>query len=198
MTLLALHACGGAQSASPIPRAPDHRIANLHALARLYGVVRWFHPCDAASAIDWDRLAIDAARRVLDPPDRLTLRARLTELFAPTAPTVHIVGPGEPFPDEPSLQPGSTDGLDVIAWQHRGYGVTRHRVTLRINKPPTDAVRVRSFESAIGFRLPGDYREFLLHHDGGRPYPASSQFTSRTGPDTNSSVEWFQSLLSES
>src|SRR4051812_46183506 len=29
----------------------DSRVSNLHAFARLYGAVRWFHPSDAASAI---------------------------------------------------------------------------------------------------------------------------------------------------
>jgi hypothetical protein len=98
------------------------RIANLHAFARLYGVVRWFHPSDAAAAIDWDRFAVDGARRIIDAAGQHTLRVGLTEVFAPIAPTVHLAGPGEEFPDEPALHPKSVAGLDLIAWQHRGYG----------------------------------------------------------------------------
>jgi hypothetical protein len=98
------------------------RVANLHAFARLYGVLRWFHPSDAAAATDWDRFAIEGARRVIDAPDGRALRASLTDLIAPIAPTVHIVATGEPFPDEPSLHPASVDGLDLVAWEHKGYG----------------------------------------------------------------------------
>jgi C-terminal processing protease CtpA/Prc len=100
----------------------DVRISNLHAFARLYGVVRWFHPSDAAATIDWDQFAIDGTRRVIEAPDRAALRAQLTALFAPIAPTVHLAGPGEVFPREPALHPDATDDLEVVAWQHEGFG----------------------------------------------------------------------------
>ena len=98
------------------------RVANLHAFARLYGVVRWFHPSDAAAAIDWDRFAIDGARRVLDAPDAAALEVALAELFAPIAPTVHLARGGAAFPDEPALHPPDAAQLDVVAWQHKGFG----------------------------------------------------------------------------
>jgi hypothetical protein len=100
------------------------RVTNLHAFARVYGLVRWFHPSDAAGVVDWDRFAIDGARRVVDAPDAHELRARLTELFAPIAPTMHISGPGETVPEHPADNLDSTKGLDIVAWQHKGYGDT--------------------------------------------------------------------------
>ena len=33
-------------------------IENLLAFAKLYGYVRYFHPSDAASSIDWERFAV--------------------------------------------------------------------------------------------------------------------------------------------
>jgi cell wall assembly regulator SMI1 len=72
--------------------------------------------------------------------------------------------------------------------------ITKHGVKLTINKPSTDEARVSAFESALGCRLPDDYREFLLRHNGGQPHPASFQFALRKGPGTSSSVEWFLSL----
>src|SRR5882672_1510361 len=57
--LLVAVACHGKPIGTPsVETATARRIANLHAFARLYGVVRWFHPSDAASAIEWDRLAV--------------------------------------------------------------------------------------------------------------------------------------------
>lgn len=99
-----------------------NRIANLHAFARLYGVIRWFHPSDAAAAVDWDRLAIEGPRRVIDAPNPQALRVALSALFAPIAPTVHLAAIGEPFPDEPALRPAATSGLEVVSWEHLGYG----------------------------------------------------------------------------
>jgi hypothetical protein len=93
--------------------SPEHRlllrIANLHAFARLYGIVRWFHPSDAAATADWDRLAIEGTRRVIDAKDRDALRTRLSELFGSIAPTMRIIDTearGQ-FPEDASLHPAS-------------------------------------------------------------------------------------------
>jgi hypothetical protein len=122
-SLFAVTGCRGAATggASAGP-APAPRVTNLRAFARLYGVVRWFHPSDAAAAIDWNQFAVEGARRIIDASDARALRAGLTELFAPIAPTVHVAVAGDDFPSEPALHPGSRAGLDVIAWQHEGYG----------------------------------------------------------------------------
>src|SRR5882724_4216218 len=112
----------GGERASPVAAAGAPRVANLHAFARLYGVVRWFHPSDAAAAIDWDRFAAEGARRVIDAPDERALRAALADLIAPIAPTVHIAAAGEQFSNESALHPAPTEGLDVVAWEHKGFG----------------------------------------------------------------------------
>ena len=110
------------QRTLPHRDAASTQIANLHAFARLYGVVRWFHPSDAVAATDWDDFALDGVHRVADAADCGTLRVRLAKLFEPVAPTMHIASVGEAFPDEPALHPASTSGLDVVFWQHAGYG----------------------------------------------------------------------------
>lgn len=98
------------------------RVANLHAFARLYGALRWFHPSDSAAALDWDRFAADGVRRVIDVRDSRTLRKALAELIAPFAPTVHLAIGDETFPDEPALHPSPTAQLEVVAWEHLGFG----------------------------------------------------------------------------
>ena len=117
----ACHA-GPGQSSLPQATTTSLRVTNLHAFARLYGVLRWFHPSDAAAVIDWDRFAVDGARRVIGAGDARALRTTLTELIAPFAPTVHLAAAGEPFADEPALHPAATAGLEVVAWEHEGFG----------------------------------------------------------------------------
>jgi C-terminal processing protease CtpA/Prc len=121
-TMLVLLATSGCHLEQAASATSPPRIANLHAFARLYGVVRWFHASDAAATIDWDRFAVEGVRRVIDAPDTRSLRVRLGELFAPLAPTVCIVSAGEACPDQPALHPSSTVGLDMVFWQHQGYG----------------------------------------------------------------------------
>lgn len=117
---IACHSGNGTSKRSGAATLPE--VANLHAFARLYGVLRWFHPSDAAAALDWDRFAVEGVRRVIDAPDVPALRSRLAELIAPFAPTVHLTIGDETFPDEPALHPSSSADLDVIAWEHLGYG----------------------------------------------------------------------------
>src|SRR5579872_2079340 len=118
---------GAACQAVPAPAVPAQaaastsvQVANLHAFARLYGVLRWFHPSDAAAVIDWDRFACEGAKRVIDAPDRGALRARLAQLISPIAPTVQLAGDGEAFAAAPAAAGAS--GREVVAWEHEGYG----------------------------------------------------------------------------
>jgi hypothetical protein len=116
--LAALAACG-----HPVARSEgstDRRVANLHAFARLYGVVRWFHPSDAAAVIDWDRFAVEGGRRVVDATTPEQLSGRLRDVFASVAPSVQIAGDGDGLAAGPVE--ARVEGLDVVAWQHRGYG----------------------------------------------------------------------------
>ena len=121
--LVCVLGCGRGQAGtSPGQETTVPTVANLHAFTRLYGVVRWFHPSDSAAAVDWERFAVEGAHRVANAPDARVLRSRLVELFRPVAPTMSIAGIGESFTDVRALRPVSTAGLDVVAWQHKGYG----------------------------------------------------------------------------
>jgi hypothetical protein len=117
------------------------RVRNLHAFAKLYGVLRWFHPSDAASTIDWDQFAIDGAHAVVDAPDITALRSDLAGLIAPLAPTVRLAGPGEPLIDDAALHPHETAALGTVTWEHDGYG---------------DTSEMKVYRSQRRFRAPGE------------------------------------------
>jgi hypothetical protein len=113
-------------------------IANLHAFARLYGIVRWFHPSDAAAVVDWDRVAIDGVRRVIDLHDTAALRSALADVFHPIAPTMQLVAAGERFADAPESHPADPAELEVVSWEHAGYGdsaVTSGYASKRRHRP---------------------------------------------------------------
>jgi len=120
---LALTSCHGQGGEGSFPQPTRQtRIANIHAFARLYGVVRWFHPSDSAASVDWNQLAIRGVARVADVPSE-ALRDTLADFLRPIAPTVQIAKVGEPFRRE--VAPRSTlPEPKLVSWEHRGYGDT--------------------------------------------------------------------------
>ena len=122
LLVLAIAACGGSSRPVDAPPAEPRELTNLRAFARLYGVMRFFHPSDEAAGLDWNRYAMLGVGRVRGAKDAGELEAALEALVAPIAPTVQILGPGEAAADAPELTPAETDGLEVVAWQHQGPG----------------------------------------------------------------------------
>ncbi len=100
------------------------QIENLQAFAKLYGLVRYFHPSDAAAKADWDKMAVLGAREARSAASQKELQRRLEALFTPIAPTVRVF-PSARRPPAPSavLSPEDTSGLVSVAWQHWGNGV---------------------------------------------------------------------------
>jgi C-terminal processing protease CtpA/Prc len=97
-------------------------ISNLKAFAKLYGYVRYFHPSDEASRVDWERFAVFAAGKVKGARNAQDLRAAIGELFLPVAPTAEIYAPAENPRDSRPPLPKNAAGLKVVAWQHKGVG----------------------------------------------------------------------------
>ena len=109
----------------------DHTLRNLEAFAKLYGYIRYFHPSDEASEIDWDSFAVYGAHEVRDAADASDLRSILDRLFLPIAPTIQIYSAGEnPAPVD---FPRDTADLKIVAWQHLGVGSSGPYTSIRTN-----------------------------------------------------------------
>jgi len=99
----------------------ENSIKNIETFARLYGYVRFFHPSDEATKLDWNRFAIYGVKQVVAARNPQELEQTLEALFLPIAPSLIIHRRGEePSFDPSSLIPKETSGLKIIAWQHRG------------------------------------------------------------------------------
>lgn len=118
----------------------DWQVANLEAFARIYGVVRWFHPSDEAEKADWNAIAVRGARHVENAAGPEDLRDRLLEIFAPVAPTLEVTT--QPFINAPEAvaAPGATS---FRTWRHDGLGsgnvqvqiYKSQRLTLSLDNP---------------------------------------------------------------
>ena len=99
-------------------QAPQANLQNVAALARLYGVVRYFYPSDAAAALDWNRFAVHASKQARAARNLKELEAVLEALFTPLGPGIEIA---------PALEPAPPDGVPdpaLVAWRYFGAGLT--------------------------------------------------------------------------
>jgi hypothetical protein len=102
---------------------------NVVAFTRLLGYVRYFHPSDQASAVDWDRLAADGIEKVEPAGDAESLARALQALFLPIAPSISIgaglTGSRVPAATEVAdTQPDPDRKCDTIRWHHHGLSHT--------------------------------------------------------------------------
>lgn len=120
----------------------EQTLRNFRAFAKLYGYIRFFHPSDEASSIDWDKFAVYGFEKVENASDDNELKALLLELFLPVAPAIEIYFAGENFTyDQSKIIPADTTGLLPVAWQHKGiqdsmdtvYGIYK---STRVNRIP--------------------------------------------------------------
>ncbi|MBM3763147.1 MAG: hypothetical protein FJW36_23250 [Acidobacteria bacterium] len=110
---------------------------NLMAFAKVFGVVRHFHPSDQAAEADWEALALDGVRRLDYATQPESLARRLNDVFAKVAPTMQAYV-GEPPPLPEALQPAGKTSL--VRWKHRGFGQKESNVyrSEREKKPAAD------------------------------------------------------------
>lgn len=99
--------------------AQDDEIDRLRSFAKLYGMVRWFHPADEMQEIDLDSLACAGVARARSASDLDELQRSLAGLFDPIAPTVQVWT--DHAPDRPRPSPGVRVD-DSVAWRHVGLG----------------------------------------------------------------------------
>jgi len=115
--LIAFFSCANGAS---ISSAESQKIQNLRAFAKLHGYVKYFHPSDEASAIDWDKYTIYGAKQVKNAKDNEELKTTLEILFLPIAPTIQIYTSDQKPEDPMKHVPDDTTGLKIVAWQHLG------------------------------------------------------------------------------
>ena len=105
-----------------LPLSPQEQaITNLRAFTKLYGYVRYFHPSDEATQLDWDKFAIYGAGKVKNARTTDELAFTLEELFLPIAPTLQILRPNEK--PRPVDIPEHSGTVQSVTWQHKGLGV---------------------------------------------------------------------------
>lgn len=95
--------------------------ANLVAFTRLVAYVRFFHPSDEAAATDWNSFVVSNVPTIEAAKTRTELLARLEAVFRPIAPTLMLHPAGKAMSPPPAAAAEGT----LVAWRHRGVGLTQ-------------------------------------------------------------------------
>jgi len=93
--------------------------SKLKTFAKAYGYIKYFHPSDEASKIDWNQFAAYGAEQVLKTKNKTELIQTLNSLFQPIAPSVVFFDKKQKF-DLRSITPKDTADLQNTFWQHEG------------------------------------------------------------------------------
>ncbi|MBX3401966.1 MAG: hypothetical protein KF699_01010 [Phycisphaeraceae bacterium] len=121
---VAFEVVGDARAAGEAPRPLTERgLANLIALARLYGYLRYFHPSDEAAACDWVLWLRGALASVENAADAEQLAAALSAASLPVAPAAVVRAcpiDGGCAPPRESDEGGHA--VESTAWFHYGVG----------------------------------------------------------------------------
>jgi hypothetical protein len=92
-------------------------LQNVLAFAKLFGLIRHFHPSDEAAAADWNTLACEGIRSVETAATQEELAQKLTSVFQQIAPTLYVYNGQVRPPAHPALSPSGN--VQLIRWGHK-------------------------------------------------------------------------------
>ena len=102
----------------------QRKIEYLKAFAKVYGYVKYFHPSDEASTIDWNAFSIYGAEQVKKCKSDDELLTELNALFLPIAPSIRFTqDPVASKYDLLTITPKKLEGYQPTFWQHFGVSV---------------------------------------------------------------------------
>lgn len=104
-------------SASCTPQ--QTKVDHLKTFAKAYGYVKYFHPSDEASEIDWNIFAAFGANEILKCNNTEEVIATLNNLFKPIAPSVVFSNTKKGY-EISAITPRNMKGYKPSYWQHQG------------------------------------------------------------------------------
>jgi hypothetical protein len=102
----------------------DQRVKNQETFAKVYGYVKYFHPSDEASEINWAKFSAFGAKEIDKCRSEEQVVKTLNKLFNPIAPSVKFTKSKEnPVYDLKSLTPDNQSEFRQTYWQHNGVSI---------------------------------------------------------------------------
>jgi hypothetical protein len=132
----------------------EQRVANLSTFSKVYGYVRYFHPSEEASKVNWEEFLYYGTKEVENAANSKILKEKLHTLFNPIAPSVLISGKNETqIFNIKSIMPATSAYNREITWQHYGHGIGPGVYkSIRTNRPvATMDMKTRGFGNVTSF-----------------------------------------------
>lgn len=98
----------------------NQQVTNLKAFAKLYGYIKFFHPSQQASEIDWEKFALYGVEKIKNADKSENLEKLLTQLFSPIAPSLKIYSANNKSLTKTNSFLTKNNSLMTIIWQHLG------------------------------------------------------------------------------
>lgn len=95
------------------------QVSNLKTFAKVYGYVKYFHPSEEASAIDWKRFSAYGASEIIKCKNQAEVIEKLNVLFKPIAPSIVFSDRKSNF-NKNTLIPPNKEAYTTTYWQHKG------------------------------------------------------------------------------
>ena len=133
----------------------DNNLEALQAFSKAYGYVKYFHPSDEASQIDWAKFSIYGAQEIEKCETNEALINTLNRLFKPIAPAINFSNSKQiPDFDLDILIPENPDDYQAVFWQHHGVSIGMNNQnglynSLRVNGK--SAVKEQLFDARTEF-----------------------------------------------
>lgn len=139
----------------------QEQVNRLKAFAKAYGYIKYFHPSDEASQIDWNSFAVYGAGEILKCTDSNEVIATLNDLFKPIAPGVVFSNTNEAY-DFSVITPEPIDDYKPTYWQHKGVSKDMNHqnhayTSSRVNRY-TEIDESSGFGNISAFLEPEKYR----------------------------------------
>lgn len=144
-------------------------VNNLKAFAKAYGYVKYFHPSDEASKIDWNNFAVYGANEILKCNNTEEVVATLNDLFKPIAPGVVFSNSKQDY-DMTRITPETFNDYKPTYWQHKGVSLGMNNQggvynSVRVNRY-TEIDESNSFGSLALFVDPEKYKGKEIKYTG--------------------------------
>lgn len=114
---------------------------NLKAFSELYGYVRFFHPSDEVTKVNWFFFSLYGVHQVMSAQNDQQLIRELKALMLPIAPTVII--DSVPIPKHKALSkivPEKLSEYKLVNWVHRGLALPNGSAIYKSQRNNRDAV----------------------------------------------------------
>lgn len=134
----------------------NKKIENMVTFVKVYGYVKYFHPSDEASQIDWNKFSIYGASQIDKCKTKKDVIKTLNLLFKPIAPSIKFATNDMSFNIELNdIIPDSIEKYQLTYWQHLGVSIGMDR-----KNQPYESRRINRGNEMGGNQLFDFYPEF--------------------------------------